>query len=460
MRDTPFRVSIQDLGSLGNHWHRKIMPKDALHYMPPSGGNWGVVRMALRVPESVVLMAAPPVCARISALRELRMRYSGRFFFLDVGEQGFTSGRYMEALEEAADEILEFLTIPPKVLFLCETCIDDLFGSDYSKAARRIEERHGIIVRSIHLKPLAADGKRPSGLLSILSIFDLLEPPERKDEGLNIIGPMLPPDRESEVYPVLEKAGIVPVRHMAASGSFEEFLEMSKSKWNVMARPAARLAVKSMEKRLGIPSIRLPVSYGMRTIGKGYEVLSCFLDRALDLRSYRVEAEELVALKGKAFKGLTAAVGMGTNSGVFELTRALTEYGLKVRYVFANGVIDFDTEHVDWLKENVPDLMVYTGSHTTMAEFYSLGKTVDIAFGYQAGYFCSGARTVPLDAESQPFGYQAIHFLFSEMDRALKAESSHREMIYDAIRAPGGVGNEDSDQSGVERKRRTYAGAL
>ncbi len=437
MKGGPFSVSIGELSTAKGHWREKIMPPDALHYIPPYGGFWGGIRKALQIPESVVLMAAPPVCARIAALSELRLEYMNRFFFLNIGESDFIDGTYPERIVKAADEILSFLIPVPKVLFLCETCIDDILGSDYEYLCRKIGKKHDIIVKSIHLKPTSADGKQPSGLISQLSMYSILEPDEDKDAGINIIGSMVPIDNESEFYTVMKRAGIGPVRHISSCKSIEEFKKMSKSGNNLLLRPVARLAVQTMEEQLGIPFLHMPVSYGINTIDRNYRVLEDFLGKSLKVKAYRTEAKDFISSRCDKFWGITAAVGDGVNAGAFELARALTEYGLNVLYVFANAVIDFDTEHVEWLKQFVPDLKVYTNSHTTMAEFYNLGLKTDLAFGIEAGYFCSGSRTVPLSADTQPFGYRGIIKLLNDMANTLDGRESHREVLYSSFFNPG-----------------------
>jgi nitrogenase molybdenum-cofactor synthesis protein NifE len=362
MKNEPFVIPIKELGAAKGHWQRKIMPDDALHYMPPSAGGWGVVRMALQVPESIVLMAAPPVCARIGFLRELRLGYRNRFFLLDLGEQEFIDGRYLGSVRDAVSEVLSRIPVKPKVLFLCETCIDDLIGSDYAGLAGEIERTFGIWVRMIHIKPTAADGKRPSGLVTQLSMYSLLERQGIRDEGFNVIGSMMPIERESEFREVMAGAGIGPVRHAASCATFEEFRMMARSSYNLLLRPAGRLAVEDMKKRLDIPYLRLPSAYGFSVIEESYKALETWLCRKLRTDVYRQEAVDCVESKAKLFKGLSAAVGQSVNTGTFELARALTEYGMRVRYVFTNVVIDFDTEHVEWLKERVPDLLVFANS--------------------------------------------------------------------------------------------------
>ena len=430
-------MSIRDLDYSGHHWMKKIMPDDALHYVPPYGGGWGIARMVLQVPESILLMPAPPVCARIAALRQLRLEYRNRFFFLHIDEYDYINGDHLKKTEEAANEIIRSLNPAPKVLFLCETCIDDLVGSDFVRLRNKIETTHGIMVKSVHLKPTAADGMRHPGIISQRSIYELFDSGREKDSGINIIGSMVPVDEESELKTVLHHGGIGPVRHIASCRSYEEFINMGASLWNLLLRPPGRLAVEDMEKRLGIPFLSLPVSYTLERIDSNYTLLEEFLERRLKTEMYREEAADVIRSSRTNFRNCTAAVGGSVNAGSFELARALTEYGFDVKYVFSNMVIDFDIEHVEWLKINAPHIRVYTNSHTTMAEFFRLGKTVDLAFGFEAGYFCSGAPTVPLSADIQPFGYGAVKRLVNEIDAALNRKENHHQMMYTSLCKPG-----------------------
>ena len=204
---------------------------------------------------------------------------------------------------------------------------------------------------------------------------------------------------------------------------------MSASSWNILYRPAARLAVKSMKDELSIPYIHLPGAYGLKTIDKNYQLLEDLLKRKLDTAAYREKTCDFLSDNQKNVQGMRVAVGASVYTGPFELVRALTEYGLDVQYVFANIVIDFDSEHIQWLKEFKPDLMIYPSSHTSMAQFHSLNRKVDLAFGYEAGYFCSEARTVNLSAEKPYFGYYGIQSLFEEIMSALDSPRSHKQLM-------------------------------
>jgi nitrogenase molybdenum-cofactor synthesis protein NifE len=416
------------------------MPDDAFHYMAPDGGGWGVVRMALTVPESAVLMAAPLVCGRGSAIRALQLGYRRRFFFLELSERDAITGAQAGRIEEAASEILDEAKGRIKALFLCATCIDDLLGTDYSSIERRLAERHHTEVRTIALKPIAADGKRPSGLVTQEAMYDLLEPSALKDGGLNVLGSMSPIDSSSELHAVLAAAGFGPLRHVGSCSSFAEFQMMGRSRNNLLVRPSGRLAAKLLERKLGIPSVHAPVSYGLETVDWAYAALGEALGRDLPIDRARAEAVDAIeAFRVRRRRAPRVAVGSSVNASAFELARALIGYGLDVHCVFANAFLDYDIPHIAWLKEKAPKLRVYAVSHTSMAEFLDWKLSVDLAFGFEAGYFCSASPTVNLSSDRQDFGYRAIESLLDTIERELSEPKPHRESMYATFIQRAGV---------------------
>jgi nitrogenase molybdenum-cofactor synthesis protein NifE len=185
-----------------------------------------------------------------------------------------------------------------------------------------------------------------------------------------------------------------------------------------------------MQKKLGIPYFSMPHSFGLETISRLYRDLSEFLGTELDVDRYRQEAVETVRHYREKLKGLSIAVGQSVNGSSFELARALTEYGFHVPYIFADVIMNADQEHVAWLRENAPDITLYTNVHPSMVDFLERNVTVDLAIGFDAGYYCSGAKTVPLRFDEQPFGYNAIDYLFAEMENALVETRSLKEQMY------------------------------
>ena len=429
MNSEPFHLSVSEIGNTETHWQHKVVPTNCLHYCPASAGGWGIVRVGLLVPESVMLFVSPAGCGRHGAIAGIQLGFKKRLFFLHLSEMDIVTGGHMEKIPQAVSEILAAARPQPKVILICTSCIDDLLCSDYDGLAQQLEAEHKIPVRICRMDPIAMDGKLPPSLTVQQAVYDFLEQLTGRKHAINIIGNFAPIDAGSEFYDVMADAG-VEVKHIAACASFEEFQQMSRSAHNILVRPEGRLAVKQMKSKLGIPYCSAPVTYSIETIAEMYHKLGEFLGVELCTERYYEEALGAIASYQHALGPLSVAVGSKANAGPFELARALTEYNFHVRYVFADVVLDFDLEHVEWLKHYNPDIKVFTNVHPTMVNFLDLELKVDLAIGFDAGYFCPGAKTVPLTLDSQPYGYSGVITLFREMQRALENPESHREQMY------------------------------
>ncbi len=425
-----FSRSISDLGATGAHWQSKITPPDVLQYLPPMTGCWSVFRMTLQVPESLMLFVSPGGCARHSGVSGMLHGYHRRSYYLQVEDVDVVTGEYMEKIPEAVDEMLATARPRPKAVLIWATCIDDLLGSDYERLVCDLEGKHSIPFRVVHMDPTARDGKTPPLLTAQRAIYDFLERSSEKDPAVNIVGSFAPVDAESEFYGVMAQAGVSKVNHVAACATLDEFRLMSRARHNLLVRPDGRLAVQHMGKKLGIPFCFAPAAYGIETISSTYRRLEECLGVELSTDAYREEAEDAVRSYQRTLGNLSVAVGSTANAGAFELARALIEYGFSVRYVFANQFLDFDLEHIEWLKHHAPKLRVFTNTHPSMVNYLDRGLDVDLAIGFDAGYFCSGAKNAPLSPGTQPYGYRAVTRLFREMAQAVESPRRHREQMY------------------------------
>jgi len=430
MSNNAFRLSIAEIKNADHHWQQTIIPYQHLHYCPASAGSWGILRVALLVPESAMLLVAPAACGRHGAIAGIQLGFKKNLFLLHVDEIDIVSGQHLDKIPQAVAEILVTTQPRPKAMIICATCIDDLLGSDYDALAQQLEASHGIPVRICRMVPTAHDGKSPPAFAVQQTMYDFLEKSVAKNRAVNIVGSYAPIDAESEFYKVMGVAGFGKIRHVAYCATFHEFRRMGDASHNILIRPNGRLAVEQMERKLGIPHCSAPVAYGLGAIAQTYRTLEEFLGTTLNTEKYHEEAQDTVKKYRKELGPLSVAIGSTVNGSPFELARALTGYGFQVRYIFADQVFDFDREHVDWLKQHNAGIEVFTNIHPTMANFIEHQLTVDVALGFDAGYFCPGSKTVPLLPDQQPFGYQCVSYLFREIVKALENPQSHKEQMF------------------------------
>lgn len=429
--DVNYDISILDLTKQSTKKQMKLLPKNCLQYVSTSAGGWGIIRTQLLVPESIVLFVAPSGCGRHGAISAIQHGYKKRFFILQVDEVDIVTGRHLDRIPQAIDEILHTIDVLPKAIFITNSCIDHLLASDYDSIAMELEVLHKIPVMIGRMNPITMGGKMPPQLTVQQGVYGFLKHPATRGNGVNIIGNFANIEDESEFRGVIANSGLGVVNHIASCKTFEEFQLMSRSKYNILIKPLGKLAVARMEKELGIPFIYSPLVFGIGAADKMYQKLESFFKVNLDTKKYRDKAKQVVNFYKRKFGSITISIGSTVNANQFELARALTECGFNVAYIFSRLVMADDWEYIEWLKEHSSKTRVIISDHPSMANFLRKPKKVDLAIGFDAGYFCDESKTVPLTFDTQLYGYSAITTLLKEMDYVYENPQNFKKQLYD-----------------------------
>jgi nitrogenase molybdenum-cofactor synthesis protein NifE len=430
MSGQPFSLAIGDVDKLGPSGYPRLMPRNYMHYCPPGMGGWGIVRVGLLVPESVMLFVSPAACGRHGAIAGFQLGFKKRLFFFHISENDMVTGQHLEKVIQAAGEIINTIKPRPRALIICATCVDDLLGSDYDAIALRVEAEHKIPVRICHMDPITREGKTAPEFSVQQAVYSFLPVSKERERSVNIIGNFAPIDQDSEFHELLLSVGFEKIRHIAACSSLEEFYQMGRSSYNILLKHPGHLAARDLQRGHGIPFCFAPPAYSIDTITAVYEQLGEFLGHKLPLESYREEALEELKQYRLSLGRICIAVGESINASPFELARALAEYGFNVPYIFADNILPFDKEHIRWLQYKRPETRVFPNMHPTMVGFLENSPEVDLAIGLDAGYYCSGARVVPHSLDVQPYGYRGVLNLMRAMVQTLSRPRDHREQVY------------------------------
>jgi hypothetical protein len=165
----------------------RVMGKDAaqatLHYCSPAHGGWGVVRVALLVPETHLLFVCPPACGRHGAIAAIEQGYKKKISYLCISDTEIVLGGYEEEIKRGIREVLRRIQPRPRALVIFMSCIDDLLGTDHTAALRQMEEEHGVPVRLARMNPISTDNKLPPEIGVQKTMYEFLDPSAKKDRG-------------------------------------------------------------------------------------------------------------------------------------------------------------------------------------------------------------------------------------------------------------------------------------
>lgn len=410
--------------------------ENTLHYSSPAHGGWGVVRMGHLMPESYQLFVSPAACGRHGAIGACMQGRKNRVSYLYLSEEDIVSGDYEDLILEAAGELLDCLEKrgrKPKVLMIFVSCIDDLLGTDHNSLLGVLKERYpDIRFDFCHMNPISLDTKVPPPVNIRDKLYGFLDVSREKDEGVNLLGSLVPLLPESEIFKVLGQMGAEPIRHISDFGSFFDFQQMAKSKLNLVIAPPGKYAAQNLEKRLGIPFHMSLTTYDPALATKAYGELADLLEVPCpDLSSYEERCEKAMEETCRHLSGLPIVIDDDAVFRPFDLCRALLKRGFQVKRVLTQKVIPLDREAYEWVVQHKPDLEIMQPQHHKAMQLRA-AMTDCLAIGYNCAYQTGASHIVPCDGQMGHWGYYGILEMMRLILEAYEENRDLEKLVRDA----------------------------
>ncbi len=407
-----------------------------LHYVSPAHGGWGVIRVAALVPESWLLFVAPFACGRHGALGGIEAGIKDRVFYVFMDERDIVSGDYEALIPDAVGELFDTLGTRPKVLFVFVSCLDDLLGTDNEAIIERLSASYpDVAFRTCHMNPVSMDTPNPPGVTLLDTMYGLLQKPTvRTTDGRRIVmlaGNNAALNGDCELSSLLAEKGIR-LRHIGECRSFAEFQELGGSALNLLLRPAAQKACRSLETRLGIPYLESWVTYDPDDVARWYRTLEEKLGTGpLGWESAYEEAQRAVAQTLLAVGSVPIAIDYQAVLLPFSLARMLLSHGFSVCHIAAKECPAIDAENKRWITEHHPDVQTLNALHPDMVRF-ALRGTDCICIGFDCSYMTGSTKTVNLMEDEGLFGFAGICTLMKKIRDAAVSETDLRTVIREA----------------------------
>ncbi|MBR3267842.1 MAG: oxidoreductase [Oscillospiraceae bacterium] len=389
-----------------------------LDYNSPGAKGFGVKRAGLVIPESVMLLVAPGCCGRNTALLN-SLGYSERFFYLLLDDTDIVTGRYLNKIPKACAEIAEEMNPKPSAIVICVTCADALLGTDMDRVCRSCEEASGIPSVPAYMYALTREKRLPPMALVRKSVYSLLKPQKRKSNECALLGYFSALNDTCELYPLLRSAGIREIHEIGRCKTFAEYSEISRSNFSIVLNAEARYAAQDMQKALGIPFIELTRLYRIDKIRTQYRLLGQAIGADLDDAPYYADAKKKTEEFRLKYGSLRFAVGECLNADSFELALSLLEYGHRVTEIYGT-IGERNFVFLKKIAEHSPETRIYSNLDPSMLCYVREPET-DAVIGNDAMYYHPDLPGIGFQEEAQPFGYQGVCALFSQLDAALEA---------------------------------------
>ena len=402
----------------------------AIDFNSPGAQGFGVKRAGLSVPGSIMLLVSPSCCGRNTAALSGSGHYGERFAYLALDETDIVTGSHLQRIPEAVRAFVASRRERPSVVMVCLTCADALLGTDMERVCRKAEAAAGVPVRPCYMYALTRESQRPPMQAVRETIYGLLQPHKKWARQANLLGFFTPVAADSELFSLLEQAGIRKAAELARCQTYEEFTSLAAANFNLVLSDEAMGAALALEKRLGIPTIRLRRLYETAKIAKQYQALAHILGSAPESFA-SAEAREQAEQAANAFcqqygRETVLAIGSRLNANPFELALALAKRGLEVREIFAVPSAA-DAFYLRELARCSPATRIYSLLEPTML-CYREDRAVTLALGADACLCHPHAKHVTWNDEEQPFGYQAVRALFERMAAAMRDDDDDNDI--------------------------------
>ncbi|MBQ9536926.1 MAG: hypothetical protein IJU79_03950 [Desulfovibrionaceae bacterium] len=422
----PFYLEVAALSQCtATTWPKEFQTKSHLIYSSPAtlsfnspgAEGFGVKRAALTMPESIMLLFSPGCCGRnTSAIGGPDSDYGRRTYYLLLDDTDIVTGRYLQRIVEACEEIVTIATPKPQVIMLCSTCVDALLGTDMQRLCRDAQAATGCHVLAATMYALTREGHLPPMVGVRQTLYSLLEPKPKHADTANILGFFTHLDDTCELYTLLHNSGIKHIYELGRMHSQKAYQAMAQANFNLVLHPEARHAANYLYDTLKIPAIELTRTYQLTKISQQYKLLGQILQVDFNLTPYAHAAQELAEQFSQDFRGASFAVGEGCNAKPFDLALALLRLGCKVPEIFAIPQSQ-DLAQLKALSQLSPTTRIYSNQHPSMFFYQENQDTppIDFCIGKAARYYHPNSPGIDFSSEIQPFGFMGLMDLIKQL---------------------------------------------
>ncbi|MDO4941609.1 MAG: nitrogenase component 1 [Lachnospiraceae bacterium] len=404
--------------------------KQGLEYSSPARGTWNIVHTGMLIPESHQIFVCAQGCLRGVVLTAAEMDAMDRYSSVMIREENVIDGTMETLMIDGVTDVLHKLNYRPKAVLLFISCQHFFLAYDQSLVFDTLRERFPEIhfMDCYMIPTLRKSGLTPDQKMR-LQLFSLLEPMEKDSKKINLIGSNLPISITSELVRLLNQNGYK-LQLLNWCETFEDYMDMAESFFNLVYEPIGIPAAQDLEKRLGQQYRYLPFVFDFEQLERNYHKLTD--DLGIERQNYKAYIEEAqTALKSaKQLIGDTyIAVDYTFTFRIMSFTKMLLLYGFCVTEVYADVFLPEEQADFDWIRQNYPDIQIISTNQPNMRYLPRNRDHKVLAIGQKAAYFTGTDYFVNVVESGGMFGFDGIRQIAELMKDAYLNEKPRKEII-------------------------------
>lgn len=402
----------------------------SLEYNAPVRGTWNIVHTGMLIPESHQIFVCARGCLRGVIMTAAEMNAMNRMSWVSVSEEDMFEGDLESKIIDGSVDILERLDNKPKVVLLFLSCIHFFAGCDFEMIIASLSEKFPDIsfIDSYMHPTMRKSGLTPDETMR-RQLYKPLKEMEKSEKSINILGNDRKTIASSELIQLLSKENFE-IRDITLCKNYSEYLDMAKSSFNIVYLPVAKPAGMELEKRLGQKMLYLPLSYSDIEIEENYKTLCENLKIPMpELTEYKKEAKDALLFAKKMIGNTPVDIDYTATPRPLSLARLLLENGFNVRRIYADGFIPEEQKDFIYLKENFPQLVIYSTLNAKMRFFSSPDEGKVLAIGQKSAYFSNTEYFVNIVAGGGYYGFDGIKRIAKLMCAGFMSKKDTKKVV-------------------------------
>ena len=429
------RAVNEEYGSIAIGKSIKEISADApfetgLEYGCPARGTWNIVHTGFLVPECHEVFVCAANCLRGVVLTAAEMGTIGQFSTVTIKENNVLDGNMEDLLIDGVTSIINKLKKKPRAVLVYTSCIHHFMALDLQLCYKTLRKKFPKIkFTDCYMNPIMRkSGMTPDELMR-RQLYSLLDKAGKKDNGINILGNNYPTDESSDLVRLIRQSKYK-LRDITYCKSFDEYEEMSKSRFNIAYLGVAKKGLYDISNKLDQEAIFIPISYDPNTIKENLKTLASTI--GVDIKKFDFKEKEAInkLVEAKNVIGDTAiAIDYTFTPATLSLAKLLLDHGFNVKKIYIDSI--GEKEILDEIKSKYSDkdLMFYPTVNVAMRTNDRDQKEKYLALGQKAAYFTNTNYFVNEVECGGHYGFDGIKRLAENMIDAFKNEKDAYTLI-------------------------------
>ena len=401
-----------------------------LEYGCPARGTWNIVHTGFLVPECHEVFVCAANCLRGVVLTAAEMGTIGQFSTVTIKENNVLDGNMEELLIDGVTSIINKLKKKPRAVLVYTSCIHHFMALDLQLCYKTLRKRFPKIkFTDCYMNPIMRkSGMTPDELMR-RQLYSLLDKTDKKDNGINILGNNYPTDESSDLVRLI-KSSKYKLRDITYCKTFDEYEEMSKSKYNIVYLGVAKKGLYDISNKLDQEAIYLPISYDKVKIKENLKSLADIIGVDIDKFDFRENEAFAKLSEAKKIIGDTAlAIDYTFTPATLSLMKLLLDYGFNVKKIYIDSI--GETDILDEIKKEYGDrdIMFYPTVNVAMRTNDREQKEKYLALGQKAAYFTNTDYFVNEVECGGHYGFDGIKKLAENLIDAFKTKKDTSTLI-------------------------------